>query len=262
MITVAVVDNDRMLLEGIGSWLGSRPDLRLVATVSSVDELLRQQVRADVVLLDLLLADGSEPRDNVSRLTAADLRVLVMSVSDHGAHIRTALAAGASGYLTKDHDLADLVEAVFEVAGAAVTCSPELAMACLHDPSPDRPALSELERQVLLHHGCGMRAAAVADRLGLAVEEVAACVAGVAAKYRKAAPGRRCGLSSLTARERQIATLVTRGLTNQQIARRLNVTAKTVEKHLASTMAKLGVRSRAAVAGRIAGAGLQTIPIA
>ncbi|HEV8561826.1 MAG TPA: LuxR C-terminal-related transcriptional regulator [Actinophytocola sp.] len=40
-----------------------------------------------------------------------------------------------------------------------------------------------------------------------------------------------------------------RGRTNGQIARRLGVTAKTVEKHLGSTMSKLGVRSRAAVAG-------------
>jgi DNA-binding CsgD family transcriptional regulator len=57
---------------------------------------------------------------------------------------------------------------------------------------------------------------------------------------------------SLTARERQIARSVGEGLTNKQIARRLGVSDKTIEAHLARVFAKLGVASRVAVASLVA----------
>jgi DNA-binding CsgD family transcriptional regulator/tetratricopeptide (TPR) repeat protein len=55
----------------------------------------------------------------------------------------------------------------------------------------------------------------------------------------------------LSTREREIAGLVTTGLTNAEIAERLSVSDKTVEKHLSSIFAKLGLRSRAQVAAFI-----------
>ena len=260
MIDLAVVDNDRMLLDGVGSWLGRVADLRLVATATTVDELLRGPSAAGVVLLDLLLGDGSEPGDNVRRLVAAGYRVLVVSVSDRTDDIATVFAAGAGGYLTKDNDLAALVTAVRDVDARGVSCSPELALACLNDPRPDRPALTRHERGVLVGYGCGMRLAAVARHLRLAPDAVAECLDGIAVKYRRAGaasataspgPSRPSPLSLLTPRERQTAALVTEGLTNKQIARRLGVTAKTVEKHLTNIMTKLGVPSRAGVAGLV-----------
>jgi ATP/maltotriose-dependent transcriptional regulator MalT len=61
------------------------------------------------------------------------------------------------------------------------------------------------------------------------------------------------GLETLTRRERQVASLVSEGLTNRRIAERLFVTEKTIEMHLANVFAKLRVSSRAAVA-RLVGA--------
>lgn len=60
------------------------------------------------------------------------------------------------------------------------------------------------------------------------------------------------GLSALTPRELQIAELVSQGYTNQQIARKLSVSPKTVETHLSRAFAKLGVPSRAALASALA----------
>jgi DNA-binding NarL/FixJ family response regulator len=65
----------------------------------------------------------------------------------------------------------------------------------------------------------------------------------------------RNGVASLTARELQVATLVTEGLTNRQVAARLFVTVKTVEMHLSHVFVKLGVSNRAGLVREVALAG-------
>jgi len=69
---------------------------------------------------------------------------------------------------------------------------------------------------------------------------------------RAGATAGRTGVDGLTSREREVGQLVSEGLTNRQIAQRLHVTAKTIEMHLSKVFAKLGVRSRAGVAGILA----------
>ena len=59
----------------------------------------------------------------------------------------------------------------------------------------------------------------------------------------------------LTRAERRVAELAAQGLTNKQIAQALVVTVSTVEFHLSRTYAKLGIRSRAQLAGRLAAPG-------
>jgi two-component system nitrate/nitrite response regulator NarL len=82
-IDLAVVDDDRMLLDGLARWLAEAPDLRLVTAVGTVEELLATGIpRASVVLLDMRLRDHSDPVENVRRLTAASYQVLVVSVFD------------------------------------------------------------------------------------------------------------------------------------------------------------------------------------
>jgi DNA-binding NarL/FixJ family response regulator len=66
------------------------------------------------------------------------------------------------------------------------------------------------------------------------------------------APGEH-GLDSLSDREREIAGLVADGRTNREIAERLFLSEKTIETHLSRVFGKLGVRSRAEVAARVAG---------
>ncbi|MEO7201988.1 MAG: helix-turn-helix transcriptional regulator, partial [Candidatus Tumulicola sp.] len=56
---------------------------------------------------------------------------------------------------------------------------------------------------------------------------------------------------SLSPRQRQIAELVAEGVTNRVIAQRLNISEHTVEHHLSSIFARLGLRSRSALAARV-----------
>jgi DNA-binding NarL/FixJ family response regulator len=58
-------------------------------------------------------------------------------------------------------------------------------------------------------------------------------------------------LDALTAREREVADLVATGITNREIAARLVLSEKTVERHLSRTFAKLDIRSRAALAAAV-----------
>jgi two-component system, NarL family, nitrate/nitrite response regulator NarL len=185
MIDVSAVDDDLMLREGLRGWLAGARGLRLAATAGTVDELLAlPRTGSGVVLLDLLLRDGSEPADNVRRLTGAGYRVLVISVCPDARWVTTAFAAGAHGYLTKDHDLDALGAAIREVAGGGTVYTPELAFACLRDERPDRPLLSPRERDVLLAYSSGLTLGATARRLGIQPETAKTYLDRVKTKYR------------------------------------------------------------------------------
>ncbi|MGH2987598.1 MAG: LuxR C-terminal-related transcriptional regulator, partial [Solirubrobacterales bacterium] len=74
---------------------------------------------------------------------------------------------------------------------------------------------------------------------------------------RIARPGRRgigeSGVEALSTREREIAELVTEGMTNKEIATMLHLSPKTVDKHLGNVFRKLGVNKRAAVGTKLRG---------
>ncbi|MGH2866722.1 MAG: helix-turn-helix transcriptional regulator [Solirubrobacteraceae bacterium] len=67
------------------------------------------------------------------------------------------------------------------------------------------------------------------------------------AKTRKA-PDLGSGITSLSRREREVAELVSRGMTNREIAQELYLSHKTIESHLARTFKKLGISTRAGLA--------------
>ncbi|MFC8510453.1 response regulator [Streptomyces sp. NPDC057411] len=188
VITVAVVDDDRMLIDGMRSWLGQVPELRVVATASTVGELLTSgpHLPPDIVLLDLLLRDGSVPADNIRHVLRSGSRVLMISTVPDRTRIIEAVRAGADGYLTKDNDLPTLVAAIKDVVAGHGAHSPELAFACAHDNSPSRPRLSPRERQILVDYASGMTLKSAARRAGITVHTAKDYLDRVKAKYQQA----------------------------------------------------------------------------
>ena len=169
MITVAAIDDDRMLLGGLDSWLRPIPDIELQAMATTVGAYLETlSTPPDVVLLDLNLRDHSAPADNVARVLATGSRVLVVSTIPDADGVLATIEAGASGYITKDQDLEVLVQAIRDVADGQSVVSPELAFVLSRDARPNRPQLSPQERVVLTAYASGATLAAAARRAGIA----------------------------------------------------------------------------------------------
>jgi two-component system nitrate/nitrite response regulator NarL len=202
MISVAVVDDDQMLLDGITLWLRSVDGLRLTATARTIDEFLCQLAApADVVVLDLFLADASDPVGNIRRLLAAGSRVLAVGAcAGASAELgQQVLRAGASGYLTKEDALEALVAAVREVAsdGGLHSAGPlragsRLRAGGLADAgrrpadAGGRPRLSPQERAILIAYASGMTLATAARRVGVQPVTAKNYLARVKEKYRQA----------------------------------------------------------------------------
>jgi DNA-binding CsgD family transcriptional regulator len=123
--------------------------------------------------------------------------------------------------------------------------SRERAAACFLAEGDARSATSSLRSAVASY-----------ERLGASWDRGRA--AGLARQHGITLPSPRRGARrvaygpDLSPREREVAQLASRGLTNKEIAAELYVSSNTVSKQLAAAMSKLGVHSRAAIAGRLA----------
>ncbi|HEV3359078.1 MAG TPA: response regulator transcription factor [Pseudonocardiaceae bacterium] len=168
MITIAAVDDDRMLLTGLRAWLAPVEGVDLIATAATVPEFLALHTTVDVVLLDLNLRDGSSPAANVRALLGRDVAVLVVSTIPDAEHVLATIEAGAAGYVTKDNDLPALVDAIRDVAAGGAAVSPELAFVLSTDRRPERPRLSAQETLVLRTYASGATLQATARRAGIA----------------------------------------------------------------------------------------------
>jgi DNA-binding NarL/FixJ family response regulator len=182
VIRIAAVDNDRLVPAGLRALLAGHSDLDLLLACTSVAEYQGSELKADVVLLDLMLEDGSNPADNVAALRAGGVRVLVLSVHGERRHIRATLRAGASGYLIKDDDADKLADAIRAVHSGRLALTTDLMSLIADDP----PALSEQEHQALFLYGTGSTLAATARRMGVSVSTVRSYLERVRAKWATA----------------------------------------------------------------------------
>lgn len=202
---MGAIDDDRMLLGGLASWLAPIDDVVVAVMAPTVDAYLEQALRmtrspespdtvgtagagaaADVVLLDLNLRDHTYPADNVRRVAASGARVLVVSTIPDPAAVVATIEAGAAGYITKDQDLSVLVDAIRTVASGGEAVTPELAFALSRDDRPNRPTLSPQERAVLTAHASGLTLASAARRAGVAYGTAREYLERVKRKYTEA----------------------------------------------------------------------------
>ena len=131
MISVVVVDDERLVRSGFAALLASDPEITVVGTAESGDAALTVVRREypDVVLMDIRMPGG----DGVSATAAitadpslSKTRVIVLTTFDLDEYVHAALRAGASGFLLKDAQPADLLAAVHQVAQGESVLAPSL----------------------------------------------------------------------------------------------------------------------------------------
>ena len=103
-IDILLVEDDRLMFEGLAILLADEPDLRVVGVATSGAEAVdkAQLLKPDVVLMDYHLpdGDGTEPSEKI-RTLLPDTAILFLSADATEAALQRAVDAGASGYLSK-----------------------------------------------------------------------------------------------------------------------------------------------------------------
>jgi two-component system, NarL family, response regulator NreC len=186
-IRVFLADDHAIFRAGVASLLNAQPDIEVVGEAGSVDELLEKipHVKPDVVLLDLSMPVGGGLRavEGVQR-SGLPVRFIALTMHDDPAYLRSALAAGVSGYLIKSAEVAELGAAIRAVQRGRSYIDVSLlqgglanlvgkAQATSSAPAvPKGPGLSQRERQILKLLALGHTYRETAAKLNLSEKSV------------------------------------------------------------------------------------------
>ncbi|MFB7539664.1 response regulator [Streptomyces zaomyceticus] len=210
-IRVVLADDQALLRSAFKVLVNSEPDMEVVGEAADGAQAvaLARSARADVVLMDIRMpgTDGLA----ATRMITADpelsgVRIVMLTTFEVDEYVVQSLRAGASGFLGKGAEPEELLGAIrIAHAGEALLS----------------PAATKGLIATFLAQGPGAEAVGEGGR------------------------GRTERLAALTAREREVLVLVAGGLSNDEIAERLDVSPLTVKTHVNRAMAKLGARDRA-----------------
>jgi len=209
-IRLMLVDDHDVVRTGLRSFLESQEGILVVGDARTGAEALDQaaKTKPDIALMDISMPDmdGLEATRRLRQMFPKT-QVLALSVHDDKQYFMQMLAAGASGYLTKQAAADELVAAIRAIAQGQVYLQPALARWLIEDyqrlsadpaagelpPSPEPPARS---------------------------------------------------LDVLTPRERQVLEMIAQGLSNMEIGRTLGLSHKTISRHRERIMSRLNIHSR------------------
>ncbi|HYS32771.1 MAG TPA: response regulator transcription factor [Streptosporangiaceae bacterium] len=155
MIRVLLADDQSLIRAGFRILLESADDIEVVgeATDGAQAVELAHTRRADVVLMDIRMpnVDGLEATRRIAaEEDLAGVRVIILTTFESDEYVYQAIRAGASGFLVKDSEPAELIQAVRVAARGEALLSPSVTRKLITDiagrPGRPRPAGRELER--------------------------------------------------------------------------------------------------------------------
>lgn len=186
-ITVLLVDDHRIVRDGLRSLLARQPDVEVIGETDSGREAvsLARALRPDIVIMDIEMRDlGGIEATRLVLETTPTTRVLALSMSADASHVTQMLAAGASGYLVKTNAFDELSVAIRTVMGGGVYLSPtvtgvvvdSLVRLAAREPqeSFDDIELTGRERELLSRIASGASTKDIADALHVSVKTVEA----------------------------------------------------------------------------------------
>jgi DNA-binding NarL/FixJ family response regulator len=207
MITVAIVDDNRLVREALASMLDRLPDVHVVST-GVVDAAFMGETKPNVVLLDVGLGDEDSlgAAAALTKHTPA-AKIIVMDLIPMNDDIVQFVNAGVSGFVLKDATFDEFVATIRTVAAGGKVLPPSMTES-LFSQIAKTAAGSRSQEQVL--------------------DDV-----------------------RMTRREREVIELIGEGLSNKEIAQRLNIAAHTVKSHVRNVMEKLALHTRLQIAAYV-----------
>ena len=194
MISIALIEDNRLVREGITALLSQLPDLKVVAGASSADTAVFREAKPQVVLLDLGLQSGDSLRLAVQvKVDFPDSKVIVMDLLPVHEDIMDFVNAGVSGFIMKDATVDDLVSTIRSVAGGAHVLPPQMTSSLFSQIAKDaiakgRPEvldsvrMTPREREVINLIAEGLGNKEIAARINVATHTVKSHVRNIMEK--------------------------------------------------------------------------------
>jgi DNA-binding NarL/FixJ family response regulator len=204
MISVALIEDNRLVREGMTAMLNQTEDFEVVAAGPSGDPALLRDAKPQVILLDVGLWDDDSLRvAETVKKESPDSKVIIMDLLPVHEDIVEFVNAGVSGFILKDATFDDLVTTIRSVAEGAHVLPPAMTSSLF----------SQIAKEAIVR-------------------------------------GRAAAMESvrMTTREREVTGLIGEGLSNKEIAARLNIATHTVKSHVRNVMEKLALHTRLQIA--------------
>ncbi|MFN0084497.1 MAG: response regulator [Blastocatellia bacterium] len=176
MTDILLADDHHIVRQGLRALLESEPHFRLVGEAGDGIEAVRlaERLKPDILITDVMMPGltGLEVTRQVAK-SVPQTRIIILSMYANDAYVLEALRNGAIGYVLKDSQASDLVQAVREVAAGRRYLSPPLSERALElyvkkmENVPDDPyeMLTTREREVMKMVAEGRTSGEIADRL-------------------------------------------------------------------------------------------------
>src|SRR5580658_9179084 len=184
-IRVMIADDHAILRAGLRMLVDAQADMEVVAEAPDGEKAVQtaRETAPDVVLLDLTMprVGGMKALQQMAQV-CGQCRVVILTMHDDPAYLRSALAAGAAGYLLKRAVDAELIAAIRAVHRGGIFVDPRLASILVQDvlakkgtkAGPAQPIniLSDRELQVLKLVARGYSSAQIAKQIAVGVKTV------------------------------------------------------------------------------------------
>ena len=191
-ISVLIVDDHRVVRQGVRAFLETQPGIMVVAEADSGEASIQlvQEHAPDVVLMDLVMPgmDGVETTRQVKKVSPRT-QIIVLTSYHQDEYIFPAIRAGALSYLLKDAQPEELANAVRKAAKGEAVLHPRVAARVvqeLHGVRQDSPnpftELSDRELEVLRLIADGMNNADIAEQLVISEKTVKSHVSNILSK--------------------------------------------------------------------------------
>lgn len=211
-IRVLIVDDHAVVRQGLRTFLDLQEDMAVVGEGENGLEAVRlaEALQPDVILLDLVMPhlDGVEATRKILECSPRS-QVLILTSFGEDDQVFPAIRAGAQGYLLKDIQPDELVQAVRQASQGKTQLHPDIA------------------RKLLSAFAAGTAPSVAEPPVGGNLSQGSADLP-----------------HNLTARELEVLHLIATGLSNRAIAEKMVISEKTVKTHVSNLLAKLGVEDR------------------